>query len=207
LNVELWLAFCLLEVVLCLTPGPAVLSVVSAAMRGGRGQALATALGILAGNASYFLLSATGVAALIAASPRAFAGLRWAGAAYLFWLGLRLMWPHAAGAAVMNVQTLRSGRTWRSGVVRGWLVQISNPKALVFFAALLPQFIDPRFAAARQLLVLGISSVCIEWCVLWGYAALAARARQLARPRLVRVFEVAGGCCLLAIAARIAVGR
>ena len=206
MNVELWLAFCLLEVVLCLTPGPAVLSVVSAAMRGGRGQALATALGILAGNASYFLLSATGVAALIAASPRAFAGLRWAGAAYLFWLAVRLMWPHAAGAAVVE-RTPDSGRTWRSGVMRGWLVQISNPKALVFFAALLPQFIDARFAVVWQLLVLGISSVCIEWCVLWGYAALAARARQLARPRLVRAFEVAGGCCLLVIAARIAASR
>jgi homoserine/homoserine lactone efflux protein len=203
LNGELWVAFCLLEVVLCLTPGPAVLSVVSAAMRVGRRPALATALGILAGNAGYFLLSATGVFALIAASPRWFAALRWAGAAYLFWLGLRLIWPHdtaapvAAGAADFD-------RHWRRSLMRGWLVQVSNPKALLFFAALLPQFIDAKKSPAWQLLILGLSSVCIEWCVLWLYATLAARARQLARPRLVRAFELAGGGCLLAIAARLA---
>jgi homoserine/homoserine lactone efflux protein len=204
LNVQLWLAFCLLEVVLCFTPGPAVLSVVAAAMRGGRRPALLTALGILAGNASYFLLSATGVAALIVASPRTFAALRWAGAAYLAWLALRLMWPRRISPATLLQEPPLPPR-WHGPLARGWLVQVSNPKALVFFVALLPQFIDAHLPPVWQLFILGVSSLCIEWCVLWGYATLAARARALARPRLVRAFEVAGGCCLLAIAVRLGV--
>lgn len=207
MNVQLWLAFCLLEVVLCFTPGPAVLCVIAAAMRGGRRPALLTALGILAGNASYFALSATGVAALIVASPRTFAALRWAGAAYLAWLALRMLWPRGRTSRAVALEEPPAPPRWHGPLARGWLVQVSNPKALVFFVALLPQFIDARLPPVRQLFVLGASSLIIEWCVLWVYATLAARARALARPRLVRAFEVAGGCCLLAIAIRLAVSR
>src|SRR5690606_28075375 len=99
---ETWIAFCLLEAALCVSPGPAVVFVVSVALgRGGR-SGLAGAFGILLGNAFYFVLSAMGVAAIILASNTLFTALKWAGAAYLVWLGIAMM--RAAPAPVTAVQ-------------------------------------------------------------------------------------------------------
>ena len=89
--IELWIAFCLTEAVLCFTPGPAVLLVVSYALSGGRREGMGAALGVLAANTLYFALSAAGVGALLLASNELFTALKWAGAGYLVWLGLRML--------------------------------------------------------------------------------------------------------------------
>ena len=91
MSLEAWLAFCLTETVLCFTPGPAVLLVVSIALGGGLRPGLGASLGILAANTLYFAISATGVAAALVASRELFLLLKWVGAAYLVWLGLRLL--------------------------------------------------------------------------------------------------------------------
>jgi homoserine/homoserine lactone efflux protein len=199
MSLAVWLAFCATETVLCFTPGPAVLFVVSVAMARGARAGLAGALGILAGNALYFALSATGIAAVILASSRLFTVLKWAGAAYLVWLGVRMLASRAIGPAVVAPQPVSRS------LARGFVVQAANPKALVFFVALLPQFIDPHAPVGFQVLILGVSSIAIELCVLSLYAALAARARSLVENRgwLDRI----GGGFLVAAGARLALVR
>jgi homoserine/homoserine lactone efflux protein len=196
MSLAVWLAFCATETVLCFTPGPAVMFVVSVAMARGARAGLAGALGILAGNALYFALSATGIAAVILASSRLFTVLKWAGAAYLVWFGVRMLASRAIAPAVVAPQPVSRS------LARGFVVQAANPKALVFFVALLPQFIDPHAPVGFQVLILGVSSIAIELCVLSLYAALAARARSLVENRgwLDRI----GGGFLVAAGARLA---
>jgi len=201
MSLELWLAFCATETVLCFTPGPAVLFVVSVALARGTRPGLAAALGILAGNSFYFLLSATGIAAVILASGRLFAALQWVGAAYLLWIGLRMLAsPRRAPAPVLPQPVRRS-------FVRGFVVQAANPKAIVFFVALLPQFLEPEASVWFQVLVLGASSVLIELLVLSLYVALAARAREVAGTRWSGPLERVGGGVLIAAGARLALVR
>src|SRR5512134_2054672 len=97
MSFETWLAFCVTETLLSLTPGPAVLYVVSVALSRGFRPGLAAALGILAGNTFYFILSATGIVAVIQASGALFGVLKTAGAAYLVWVGLRMLLARGAG--------------------------------------------------------------------------------------------------------------
>jgi homoserine/homoserine lactone efflux protein len=205
-SLELWLAFCVTEAVLCLAPGPAVLFVVSAAMTRGTRAGLAAAIGILAGNTFYFALSATGIAAVIVASSWLFALLKWTGAGYLVWLGLRMLFHRAASPGAPPTVATAARPTQRS-FVRGFVVQAANPKALVFFVALLPQFIDPTAPVGRQIFILGTSSVLIEFAVLALYVALAVRTRRLAGARWSGSLERVGGGFLVAAGARLALLR
>jgi homoserine/homoserine lactone efflux protein len=198
---QTWLLFCVTETVLCLIPGPAVLFVLATALRRGFARAGIAAAGILAGNTFYFALSATGIAAVIVASHTLFSALKWAGAAYLAWLGLRmLLAPAPGGDAPSQPVAGRGDRVF----IRAFVVQAANPKALVFFIALLPQFINPALNVPWQILLLGASSLLIETIVLSTYAALAVRARSLAGTRFAGSLERVGGACLIVAGARLA---
>ena len=178
-----WLFFSGTEALLCLTPGPAVLFVLSHGLaRGGRASLWANA-GILAGNAFYFLLSALGLGTILLASHEVFAIIKYLGAAYLVYLGARTI--RGSGLALQAGATRPSTEDWQT-LTRGFALQAANPKALIFFAALLPQFIDVNRAVAPQVLVLGVTSVVIEFFVLAAYGYLSARAATIARePRFV----------------------
>ena len=185
------LLFAVTELVLCLVPGPAVLLVVSQAMKGGTRLSFRGTLGILTGNAIYFALSAAGLGALLLASHALFEVLSWAGAAYLIILGLRMMF---APAPATSVDAPKSSNAFLQGLT----TQLANPKAVVFFTALLPQFIDTRAPAALQFLVLGVVSIAIEVVVLsaYGYAADRGRALYARHARLTE--RIAGGCLAIA---------
>jgi homoserine/homoserine lactone efflux protein len=200
---QTWLLFCVTEAVLCLIPGPAVLFVLATALRRGFAPAAIAAAGILAGNTFYFVLSATGIAAVIVASHTLFSALKWAGAGYLAWLGLRMLLAPVPGAPASAPASAPAGHG--DGLfIRAFIVQAANPKALVFFVALLPQFINPALNVPWQILLLGASSVVIEAVVLSGYAALAVRARSLAGTRFAASLERLCGACLIAAGARLA---
>ena len=201
MTLQTWLLFCFTETVLCFIPGPAVLFVLATALRRGFAPAALAAAGILAGNTFYFVLSATGIAAVILASHAVFSALKWAGAAYLVWLGLLMLLSRAPGH---DAVTPRSPENPDRIFSRAFIVQAANPKALVFFIALLPQFINPAASVPWQILVLGVSSVLIESLVLSLYAALAARARSIAATRFSASLERVGGACLIAAGARLA---
>jgi threonine/homoserine/homoserine lactone efflux protein len=204
MNAELWVSFCVLELVLCLTPGPAVLFVTTRALAGGMRPGMLAAAGILTGNLIYFILSATGVAALIVASAGLFTALKWVGAVYLLWTGLQLLRPKAlvhTDATADSIKATPAGNEW----VRGTLVQLANPKALIFFLALLPQFIELERSIVWQMCILAISSLLIEWFVLSGYTALGARLRSLGGQRFERLIERVGGLLLVALGLKLAV--
>lgn len=201
MTLQTWLLFCVTETILCLIPGPAVLFVLSTALRRGCSSSAVAALGILAGNTFYFALSATGIAAVIVTSHEVFTVIKWTGASYLVWLGLRMLFSRSS-AHSDTPSTLEDGRN--RVLVRAFVVQASNPKAILFFVALLPQFINPSFAVPEQILILGVSSVIIEFIVLSMYGALAAQARSVARRRFANALERAGGAVLVAAGARLA---
>jgi homoserine/homoserine lactone efflux protein len=204
-TLETWLLFCATETVLCFIPGPAVLCVVSAALTRGARQGFHTSLGILAANTAYFALSATGLGAVLLASRTVFVAIKWVGAAYLVYLGIRMMFARAS--AVSFTET--SGPPRAGGAFwNGFVVQAANPKALIFFTALLPQFIDPDAAVAPQIGILAASSVVIELGVLSIYVAACHSARRWMRGgRLERVLERVGGALLILAGARLAAMR
>jgi homoserine/homoserine lactone efflux protein len=201
MSFETWALFTVTEAVLCLTPGPAVMFVVAQGLGRGFRGALAGTTGIVAGNAFYFVLSATSLGAVLMASYVVFSAIKWAGAAYLVWLGVRTF---RSPAALGGVQAAGEGALGRLAG-RGFLVQVANPKALVSFAALLPQFIDPYGSVASQVIVLGITSQVVEIVVLSAYGALAARAADLAaRPAFVGVTNRVAGTLLIGAGLRVA---
>jgi threonine/homoserine/homoserine lactone efflux protein len=203
MSLDAFLFFCAMEAALCVTPGPAVLTVVSTALRRGAGAGLRASLGILAANTFYFALSATGVGAVVIASHDLFFAIKWAGAAYLIWLGLRsLLRPRRAPAEPQE------GARGLGPFASGLVTQGANPKALVFFAALLPQFVDPAAAVVPQVLILGAASVLIELLVLALYAALADRARRaVSRTTLASGIDRIAGLLLVGAGAGLATLR
>ena len=199
-----WAFFLLTETALCLTPGPAVLFVVAHALRHGSGKSLWANAGILSGNAFYFLLSATGLGALLLASHNLFIGVKWLGAAYLLFLGIKTLVDRGATRNGEADNTSPDGSGLRI-LLRGFAVQSANPKALVFFTALLPQFINPNVPVALQLLILGVSSLFVEFVVLAGYGILAGRASAFAGwPRFARATNRVSGGLLIAAGAGLA---
>jgi len=188
-----WWLFAVTETVLSLTPGPAVLFVLSSALRAGAGKSVASILGILTANTVYFALSASGLGALLISSYRVFFLVKWIGVTYLVYLG--------ASAILGRSEVLPAGEPVGAGasVARlyrdGFVLQMSNPKAIVFFSAILPQFIDPRRAVLPQIVILGLTSVVCEFAVLSSYALAAARAAMVARqPRYAKwTNRIAGG--------------
>jgi threonine/homoserine/homoserine lactone efflux protein len=205
---ETWAVFVVTEIVLSLTPGPAVLFVVSQGLRHGGSKSIWANTGILSGNAFYFLLSATGLGALLLASHTLFLVVKWLGAGYLIYLGFTTFLNKGTEGSLAqeNVSpTKMSGpRLW----LRGFALQMANPKALIFFTALLPQFINPAEPVAWQVLILGISSVVAEFFVLVGYGFLAGRASHLARlPRFVRLTDRVAGVLLVGAGAGLALAK
>src|SRR5215470_18887566 len=175
---ETWLLFVITEAVLSITPGPAVLFVLSQGIRQGARKSVWASLGILSANAMYFALSATSLGALIIASYNLFFLIKWAGAAYLVYLGLKCF---STKSSMLKMPAQRSSvasnfRIWRDG----FLLQGANPKALLFFAAILPQFIEPMYCIALQVLILGLSSIVVEFLILLTYGELAGQALSLA---------------------------
>ena len=204
MTLQTWIAFTVLETVLCFTPGPAVLFVTSTALARGSRAGLGGAWGIVACNTFYFLLSALGVATVILASSRLFTALKWLGAAYLVFLGIKMLWSRAV---LIEPEMQPAASSGYAALVRGFGVQAANPKALAFFVALLPQFVDARASVWVQIAMLALTSVVIEFGVLSFYVWVASRARAYAGGRWTAWLKRASGALLVAAGARLALVR
>ena len=172
-----WLLFLGVETALSLSPGPAVFYTVSQGIRGALRRTLPAAAGILTANGIYFALSATSLGAIIAASARFFTIAKWVGAAYLIYLGLKaLLSAHSMHSVALDGNSEAKERDLRGVYFGALTLQLANPKALLFFLALLPQFIDPAVPVVPQMLILAATSMLPEFCILTGYGWLAHRA-------------------------------
>jgi homoserine/homoserine lactone efflux protein len=202
-----WWLFLSTETVLSLTPGPAVLLVLATALRRGSARSIFSSLGILSANTLYFALSATSVGALLLTSYRIFFLVKWIGAGYLIFLGLKALLgkAHALSGPADEAAPERSAiRLLLDGVV----LQMSNPKAIVFFAALLPQFIDPNRPVGLQVIILAATSVTLEFFILLGYGLLAGRASAVARePRYAKWTNRVSGALLISAGSGLALLR
>ena len=192
------LLFTATEAALSLSPGPAVIMTVAYGITCGQRGALCVTLGILAANAFYFALSATGVGGLIAASPQLFHYIKWAGAAYLIYLGLSAIFgkPSPITLSSLNAQAQSGWRIFRGAAV----LQLSNPKSLLMFVSILPQFIDPALPVGAQMLILAACSIVPELFILLGYGLLASKAshRLTQQKYAVMTERVAGTLVLMA---------
>ncbi len=198
---ETWLAFALASAVLLVIPGPTILLVVSYALGRGWRVAAPVATGVALGDLTAMTLSMLGLGVLLAQSALLFAALKWIGAAYLVWLGIRL-WR---AGAVIEAEARAPGPRSRM-LAHAWLVTTLNPKALIFFIAFLPQFIDPERSFWIQMAIFEATFVSLAFANAFGYALLATRARRLAgSPRAVRLVNRAGGSALIAAGALTAV--
>lgn len=197
-----WAQFALTALVLGVTPGPAVLFVVGSALHHGAPASLRSSAGILSVNALYIALSAAGLGALLLASTAVFAALKWIGAAYLVWLGVRLLRPAKHGESTPERDLSGAGRLY----LRAVALQLANPNTPVFFVALLPQFVDPAQPVATQFTILGATSIALELCVLgmYGFAAGSA-AEHLRSPRWQRRLELASGAFLIGAGLQLAI--
>lgn len=153
-------AFAVASLVLAATPGPGVLYIVTRTLSQGRRAGLASVAGVALGNLGNALGASLGLAALLALSTLAFELVRVAGAAYLLWLGIKALRgaPAPAGRGAHDMPALR--RILRDG----FFVALLNPKTALFFAAFLPQFIDPAAPAAAQSVLFGVAFVAIAAC-------------------------------------------
>jgi homoserine/homoserine lactone efflux protein len=205
MDLSTWVAFAVLETILCITPGPAVLFTVGSTLGRGRTAGFAAMAGIVTGNTIYFVLSATSLGAILLASYEVFTLVRWVGAAYLVYLGLRAIFgKHEA----LPEGTAPTPNAHRGAFVGGTMTQLSNPKALIFFTALLPQFIDPHRWLVGQVTILGVTSQVIEALVMTGYILLASGVARSAKKTVVAgIFERVAGVFLIGAALKLALTK
>lgn len=198
MSFETWLAFTAASVVLLVIPGPTILLVVSYALGRGWRVAAPVATGVALGDLTAMTLSMLGVGALLAGSAALFTALKWIGAGYLVFLGIKL-W-RAGGT--LEAQARTDATPPLRMLAHAWLVTTLNPKSIVFFVAFLPQFLDPHAPFWPQMAIFEATFVTLAFANAFGYALLAARARRLvASPRAIRLVNRAGGTALIAAGA------
>lgn len=191
---ETWAAFAAASSVLLVIPGPTVLLVVSYALGQGWRTALPMAVGVALGDFTAMTLSMLGLGALLATSATLFTILKWVGAAYLIYLGIKL-W-RAGGT--LDAPPRTDAASAAKMLAHAWLVTALNPKSITFFVAFLPAFLDPKADFLTQMLVFETTFLVLAFANAFGYALVASRARRLAsNPRAIGVVNKVGGGLLV----------
>lgn len=193
MSLPVYLAFLLACVVIMIVPGPAVTLVVANSLRHGRRAGLLNVAGIQLGLALTVAAALLGLASLIAAMGAWFAWVRLAGAAYLIWLGVRLLM--GSGGALGEDGAPRKPRG--GFFVQGLAVSVSNPKTLLFFGAFFPQFLDPGRDFVVQVLIMGVTAMAVAALSDSAYAVLASRAGVALSQRRVKWMTRASGVTLI----------
>ena len=196
-------AFVVAIIVFLLIPGPGNLALITSTGKGGIKGGLAATLGVILGDQVLMWLAVAGVAALLAAYPAAFNAVQWVGAAYLAWLGGKMLFAQAGGAPVLYI---RPGQYLR----QAFAITLLNPKAIVFYMAFFPLFVDP--ATHQGLLTFGVIAATIAALTfVYGLTVvllthfLAARLR--ANPLISRTLEKVAGLFLIGFGVKLALSR
>ncbi|UPQ83257.1 LysE family transporter [Pseudomonas knackmussii] len=210
MTIETWLAFFVACWVISLSPGAGAIASMSCGLQYGFWRGYWNAIGLQIALALQIAVVAAGVGAVLATSSLAFSLIKWFGVAYLLWLALK-QW-RAMPETLDDSAALRPIGRPLALIFRGFLVNASNPKAIVFILAVLPQFLDPNRDLVVQYLHMGMTMVVVDLVVMAGYTGLAAKVLRLLRtPRQQRLVNrsfaamFAGAAALLATVRRAAV--
>jgi threonine/homoserine/homoserine lactone efflux protein len=197
---ELWLAYVATSAVVLAIPGPTILLVLSYSISHGRSATLPLVAGVALGDSVAITLSLVGLGTLLATSALLFTLIKWLGGLYLIYLGVRLL--RSAGKP-MSLQANDSGESPpRKLFANAFIVTALNPKSIVFFIALLPQFISAAHPPTSQLIILGVTFVVLATIGAASYALFATSVRRfLASPRAQRAYGLCGGGLLCAAGA------
>jgi homoserine/homoserine lactone efflux protein len=208
MTLEIAILFAMTEFLLSISPGPAVLLVVSRSMHYGAGAGLRATMGVTMANILFYCLSAAGIGAAILASHQVFLLIKWAGAAYLVWLGLTMLWPVLRGKATApDMLSAHKPPATGRAFAHGFLIQISNPKNLIAFTAIIPQFVTPGPDIAMQFFILALITIAVEVPILAAYAALSSKASRWGRGKTTVWIEAIAGGWLIAAGAGLAAWR
>ena len=192
---ETYLAYLLACIVVLIIPGPTIMLVVSCSLTQGKRAALPLAFGVGLGDMVALAASMAGLGALLATSASMFTVLKWIGAVYLIYLGIKT-WrsnPELGGAMARMQHTSR-----RANVFRAFAVTATNPKSIAFFCAFLPQFINQAAPIQPQILILGTTFVVLAVINAALYALLAVKVRHaVANPRAMKIVNRVGGSALI----------
>ena len=204
MTIEWWLTYLLTTTILSLSPGSGAINTMSTGISHGYRGAVASIAGLQLGLSLHIMLVGIGLGALFSQSLLAFELLKWAGAAYLVWLGIQ-QWRAAGG---IDLNAVAKAMPRRRLFKRAVLVNLTNPKSIVFLAALFPQFILPHQPQLAQFLVLGTTTVVVDIIVMIGYATLATRiAVWIEGPKQMKVLNRTFGGMFIAVGALLASAR
>ncbi|EEX95509.1 homoserine/homoserine lactone efflux protein [Vibrio orientalis CIP 102891 = ATCC 33934] len=204
MDMHVWLAYVVTAIVFSLAPGSGTVNSISNGLSYGTRRSLAAIAGLQVGLAIHIMLVGAGIGALVAQSALAFSVIKWVGAAYLIWLGIQ-KWRDRSSITMADAGSqLSSMNLMRKAI----LINLTNPKSIVFLVALFPQFIDPAKDQLTQLLVLGVTTVFIDAVVMLGYTSLASQMGRFIRSDKImsKINKVFGsmfmGCGALLAAAK-----
>ncbi|HWW11183.1 MAG TPA: LysE family translocator [Brevundimonas sp.] len=195
---HLYATFLGVMAVMAITPGPANVFSVANGVQRGKAGALLGVVGMNAATLVWFGAAALGLGTLVVAFPQVFRIISVAGALYVAWLGYRAWRGAFSTAAQPDAPAVKMGR---SAVVDGFMVQIANPKAVLFFTAVLPPFLDVNRPAAPQLALFAVATIGMDVLSMSAYGlGGAALARRMSEPRFRKGFAFLTGALLLAAA-------
>jgi homoserine/homoserine lactone efflux protein len=189
MSLELYIAYVLTCVLIAVIPGPTVTVIVANSLRYGARAGLLNVAGTQLGLALMMLILVVGLSSVIAAMGWLFDWLRWAGAAYLVWLGYRLLRSPDVVLEKNSESAPRGGF-----FLQGFLVMMANPKALLWFGAFIPQFVDPNGNYVAQIVGLSLTAMAVALVSDGAYAVLTGRAGALLSKKRIRlVSRLSGG--------------
>ncbi len=175
MDIQTYLIYTLTTAIVIFSPGPTAILMASQGASSGLKRTLFGVFGITCATMIYYAMSATGIASLIVASYTLFQVIKWVGVAYLLYLGFSAIFSKSGGLVVKSGAPLRK----RSSLfTHGFLVEFSNPKALLFFSAILPQFLNVDRPIAPQFLIMWATAFLLQWIIYSGYAYLGDRIIQ-----------------------------
>ncbi len=190
------LLFFVTTFVVVLSPGPAVITVISESASNGFKRSLWVIFGIAVANAVFFVMSATGIVTLILASNLLFTAIKWAGVAYLLYLGISALFGRSGALSIKPA--LKGKSNFHKVFLKGFILEISNPKALLYFSALLPQFIDISRPIAPQVAILGLITFALDLICYSFYAYLGWKSSNVGlKPFVVKMINKTAGSMLI----------
>lgn len=194
MTTEIWLTFVLTASIILVIPGPTIIYVVGQSLSHGRKASVPLTIGVISGDALCILLSLLGVSALLTLFSTSFLILKYLGAAYLIYLGLRMMRANIDVGHEQNISSYSSKSIFRDV----FLVNALNPKGIMFYSAFMPQFVNPQGNVLYQFGVLATTFLLLALINVISYSLLASTAGNLFKSHnFVKGFNLTGGLCLI----------